>query len=118
VSPVLFVWTLLRPRSFRRSLGPPLVPAESLRDIDYAEVERRLLAQATLDDVALPVECDCKFAPTDPGEDESYHYRRRCQACGKAWHSLHCPHDGVQSCCPQCGARAESLHRLSPPPTS
>jgi hypothetical protein len=60
----------------------------------------------------LPVSddfCNCEFAPEmadpeDPGAP-SYHYRRECARCGCVWAGLHCPHDGAQNPCPDCGVR-------------
>jgi hypothetical protein len=53
--------------------------------------------------------CACEFAPEmadpeDPGAP-SYHYRRECVHCGCVWAGLHCPHDGAQNPCPDCGVR-------------
>lgn len=48
---------------------------------------------------------DCEFDPYDEDPDESYHFKRVCRACGYVFWSLHCPHDGVQSACPNCGIR-------------
>jgi hypothetical protein len=47
--------------------------------------------------------CDCQFDPYEDGdEEESWHYKRTCEACGETWWGLHCPHDGVQNPCPAC----------------
>lgn len=48
-------------------------------------------------------ECFCEQVvdPADP--DDDYHYARICEACGKPWLALHCPHDGVQTPCINCG---------------
>lgn len=53
-------------------------------------------------------ECDCEFTPYEHITEESWHYLRRCQKCGKLRYSLHCPHDGVQSRC-DCGERYQSV---------
>lgn len=34
---------------------------------------------------------------------EVLHFHRTCQNCGKNWWGLHCPHDGYQNPCPECG---------------
>lgn len=54
--------------------------------------------------------CDCEFTPYDPADyepgeeiEESWHYLRECPTCGRRWWGLHCPHDGVQNPCPECG---------------
>ncbi len=53
--------------------------------------------------------CACEFDPyeyDDPADDdgeESWHYKRTCGACGCVWWGLHCPHDGIQNTCPECG---------------
>lgn len=54
--------------------------------------------------------CDCTFDPdpNDPDEDtpeKAWHYKRTCAHCGGVWFGLHCPHDGVQNPCPDCGVR-------------
>lgn len=53
------------------------------------------LAPSPQDD--LPAEqfgedCPCDFTPyTGKGEfEESWHFLRRCSACGRTWYSLHC----------------------------
>lgn len=47
--------------------------------------------------------CDCIFDDFDDGDtEESYHYKRYCK-CDHSWFSLHCPHDGRQNPCPNCG---------------
>jgi hypothetical protein len=49
--------------------------------------------------------CACEF-DTDPEEPEdTWHFRRTCEACGTVWYGLHCPHDGYQNPCPGCGLR-------------
>lgn len=59
-----------------------------------------------LDDiVADPSPCDCEFTPDqDEPTEETFHYLRRCKACGRTSWSLHCPHDGFQREC-HCGQR-------------
>lgn len=48
--------------------------------------------------------CNCEFAPYPEGDGkESYHYFRTCLFCGHEWYGLHCPHDGYQNPCSQCG---------------
>lgn len=59
-------------------------------------------------------ECHCPFTPFFWGSDDpptmiamdltedSWHHLRECQACGKWWWGLHCPHDGYQNPCPDC----------------
>lgn len=52
--------------------------------------------------------CDCEFDADPESDDErtpetAWHFKRSCQACGKTWFGLHCPHDGVQNPCPWCG---------------
>ena len=34
-----------------------------------------------------------------------WHYKRTCEYCGYVWGGLHCPHDGYQNPCPNCGKR-------------
>lgn len=51
--------------------------------------------------------CDCEFDPYEEGDDdygeESWHFKRECLHCGSTWYGLHCPHDGHQNPCPDCG---------------
>jgi hypothetical protein len=58
---------------------------------------------------AEPDDCDCEFDPYPPDDpdanEESYHYLRTCGGCGRQWYSLHCPHDGYQNPCSECGWR-------------
>lgn len=58
-----------------------------------------------VDDTVKPGQlCECEFTPYKNGDtSESWHFKRRCQKCGHAWYGLHCPHDGVQNSCPNCG---------------
>jgi hypothetical protein len=53
----------------------------------------------------LSDECACTFSPLPDGE-ESVWYLRRCAGCGSTWNAHHCPHDGWQDACPECGRRA------------
>ncbi len=61
-------------------------------------------------------ECNCEFDPYEDGDpEESWHYKRTCENCGRVWWSLHCRHDGVQNPCPSCGfthGRPTPLERL------
>lgn len=50
-------------------------------------------------------DCDCEFDPYPDSDEPSWHYRRVCQFCACVWWSLHCPHDGAQGECPDCGRR-------------
>ena len=57
-------------------------------------------------------DCTCEPDPYDPADygpgeviEESWHYRRVCEFCGTVFWSLHCPHDGAQGRCPECGRR-------------
>lgn len=63
-------------------------------------------------------DCTCEFDPYEDADDESWHYRRACKWCGTVWWGLHCPHDGVQNPCPDCGRtpgdRPTPLERLFP----
>jgi len=46
------------------------------------------------DQITAGEPCECEFTPFDDGdEEESFHYKRRCDICGSTWYSLHCPHD-------------------------
>jgi hypothetical protein len=47
-------------------------------------------------------ECTCEFDFPEPDGEESWHYTRTCPD-GHTWGALHCPHDGVQNPCPECG---------------
>lgn len=51
--------------------------------------------------------CECTFDPypdDDPdAQEESWHFRRQCPGCQHVWYGLHCPHDGIQNPCPECG---------------
>jgi hypothetical protein len=53
---------------------------------------------------SLIMACDCEFE-SDPEEphEPAWHYRRTCSYCQHTWQGLHCPHDGHQRPCPQCG---------------
>lgn len=42
-------------------------------------------------------------------DDACTHYARKCVHCGKAWASLHCPHDGYKNPCPHCGQRHDAI---------
>lgn len=54
--------------------------------------------------------CECEFDPYQDGDDEeSWHFLRRCNACGGEWYGLHCPHDGHQNPCPHCGLRPTTV---------
>jgi hypothetical protein len=48
-------------------------------------------------------DCDCGFDFQEPDGEESWHYKRTCGLCGFEWGALHCPHDGAQNPCPDCG---------------
>lgn len=41
----------------------------------------------------------------DLADEPLWHYFRACAACGYGWASLHCPHEGIQTPCSQCGHR-------------
>jgi hypothetical protein len=41
--------------------------------------------------------------------EEQHHYKRICESCGHVWGGLHCPHDGYQNCCPECGQRPKPV---------
>jgi hypothetical protein len=65
--------------------------------------------------------CDCEPTPwynadgtIDEEEGEATHYLRECQNCGFVWHSLHCPHDGCQRKCGECGTRAQQVEETEP----
>jgi len=53
--------------------------------------------------------CNCEFDPYPEGDEdfgeESTHFLRTCLFCGCQWWGLHCPHDGYQNNCPDCGKR-------------
>ena len=53
--------------------------------------------------------CDCEFTPYKSSDEESWHYLRYCGFCGHEWYGLHCPHDGYQNPCPNCGRRPRGL---------
>lgn len=54
--------------------------------------------------------CDCEFSPELADEGfESCLYLRLCAGCGCTWGGLHCPHDGAQNPCPECGVRPEPI---------
>ena len=57
--------------------------------------------------------CDCEFTPyrvgTESYGEESWHYLRQCEYCGREWYGLHCPHDGYQNNCPSCGRRPTTI---------
>ena len=36
-------------------------------------------------------------------KEESWHFKRTCDYCGHVWAGIHCPHDGIQNPCPNCG---------------
>jgi hypothetical protein len=61
--------------------------------------------------------CDCQFTPhLDPEDDEidDWHYERTCEFCGAQWWGLHCPHDGYQNPCPECGRRPTTIEDENP----
>lgn len=47
--------------------------------------------------------CNCVFTPYEDSHEESCHYLRTCATCGHQWYGHHCPHDGYQNACSQCG---------------
>lgn len=49
--------------------------------------------------------CDCEFTPDPNDPDDDWHFLRTCRSCGGSWFALHCPHDGHQRPCPNCGVR-------------
>lgn len=49
------------------------------------------------------MKCECEFDPYDNSDEESWHYLRTCEYCDCQWYGLHCPHDGYQNPCPDCG---------------
>lgn len=58
--------------------------------------------------------CACEFDVDPDDEDENtpetaWHFRLVCNACGAVWFGLHCPHDGYQNACPECGMRPETM---------
>ena len=53
--------------------------------------------------------CECEFDPYDDSDEESWHFRRTCLHCGEQWWGLHCPHDGYQNPCPDCGIRPDPV---------
>lgn len=75
----------------------------------------QIIESPSLDETADPSVCDCEFTPYEDleegEEEEPWHYLRRCAACGNKWYSLHCPHDGYQNCCPECGTRLRSWRK-------
>ena len=38
-------------------------------------------------------------------ENELWHFKKTCKFCGYIWDGLHCPHDGVQNSCGECGKK-------------
>ena len=42
-------------------------------------------------------------------EELRTHYERICLFCGETWLGLHCPHDGYQNPCPNCGKMPETI---------
>ena len=40
---------------------------------------------------------------------EYYHHQRVCLNCGYTWWGLHCPHDGYQNPCGDCGETPEPV---------
>lgn len=50
-------------------------------------------------------DCACEFDYDEGDGEETWHFTRTCRACGFVWGALHCPHDGVQNPCPDCGWR-------------
>jgi len=41
------------------------------------------------------------------------HYNRTCTGCGHNWWGLHCPHDGYQNPCPNCGKLPKTIFTFS-----
>ena len=60
-----------------------------------------------VDDGDFDGDCSCDFSPIQSDPEGDLYYLRRCAICRAVIHSLHCPHDGVQSRC-SCGARLPS----------
>ena len=98
--------------------GKPVVIVISASDFDEGyfkrlfEDKRKKLCETPLTEFVQekmnvpPEVCNCEFTPYDDGDtDESYHYKRLCTFCGNSWFGLHCPHDGHQRPCPNCGKR-------------
>lgn len=63
-----------------------------------------------IDDNLSVGECACEFThdPAEPDE-ESFNYLRRFPLCKGVWWGLHCPHDGFQNPCPNCGTVPMSI---------
>ena len=61
--------------------------------------------------------CDCEFSLYREGDEdfgeESWHYLRKCERCGREWYGLHCPHDGYQNPCPDCGIRPVVIEEVA-----
>ena len=47
--------------------------------------------------------CTCDYDPYEDSDEESWHFKRTCEACGHVWYGLHCIHDGYQNPCSNCG---------------
>lgn len=62
--------------------------------------------------------CNCEFDPYPEGDEdfgeESTHFHRTCLFCGGQWWGLHCPHDGYQNNCPDCGKRPVTVPDAKP----
>ncbi len=72
------------------------------------EQETSSLKHQPIDDSVVAGEpCECEFTPynDDDESESSTHYFRRCQFCQHAWYGLHCPHDGYQNPCENCGQK-------------
>lgn len=45
----------------------------------------------------------------DEPDQPSVWFLRTCEFCGHQWAGLHCPHDGHQNPCPECGQRPTTV---------
>lgn len=51
--------------------------------------------------------CNCEFTVDPDDIEDDWHFDRVCKHCGRQWRGLHCPHDGYQNPCPECGIKPE-----------
>lgn len=81
-----------------------------LQDGTLMSLPAREYVAARLYKILNPEPEDCCSPDAEPDEprEAPTHYLRTCEHCGTKWEGFHCPHDGFQNPCPECGRRPET----------
>jgi hypothetical protein len=88
-----------------------LINGKKVKTISYGDIIKMPPTEFIQEHDNLPPgTCRCEFDPYDDGDTEpSTHYKRTCLFCKQSWFGLHCPHDGHQRPCPNCGKKPITL---------